>query len=351
MSAPEAAFPRVRFGPVRPTMTQVAERAGVSLKTVSRVINNEKWVSEQTAQRVLSVIAELGYEADIQAGNLRRLDGLTRSIGLLVGAIDNPFHAVLARAIEEEAISREVTVLINSLDHDAQRERKVVSGFLRRRVDGLLLTAATQSQEYLSIEQTHGTPVVFIDSIPKGIAADAVLSDSKEGAFLGANHLIERGHRRIAYIDLNEATTTLRERHEGFLAAVAAAGIPASMTPTILTELDESEAERAIAQLLRSEDPPTAIFSAHYITTVGVVRALQRADRHRSIALVGFDDLAFADLLDPGITVVAQDPRQIGIRAAELVFDRLDGKSAPPAIHRIPTTLIPRGSGEIVATA
>jgi LacI family transcriptional regulator len=328
-------------------MLQVAARAGVSVKTVSRVINNERWVSEGTTARVLKVIEELGYQADVQAGNLRRKDGLTRSIGLLVGGVDNPFHGTLARAIEDVATPRGVTVLINSLDQDEKRERQIVAAYLRRRVDALLLTTASKDQKYLSLEQRHGTPVAFIDSIPVGIKADAVMSNSRVGAFNGTRHLIEHGHRRIAYLGIKDVVTTVRERKRGFLDAVRQAGIPERDAPIRTDLLDSEQTFAAVLGLLDSDEPPTAIFSSHFGTTVGAIRALQRRSLQRSIALVGFDDLPLADLLDPGVTVIAQNPASIGRLAAQLVFARLDGVAAEPRTYTIPTTLIPRGSGEI----
>jgi LacI family transcriptional regulator len=303
-------------------------------------------VSEDTVARVMAVVEELGYQANVQAGNLRRKDGLTNSIGLPVGGIDNPFHGTLAHAVEKVALPRGVTVLVNSLDQDEDRERELVAAFLRRRVDGLMLTTASESQRYLALEQRHGTPMVFLDSIPVGIEADAVLSNSRAGAFRGTRHLIERGHRRIAYLGIKDVVTTVRDRRRGFLDAVRRSGIPEQETP-VITGLDEQSAVSAVLDLLDRDEPPTAIFSSHFVTTVGAIRALQHRGLQHVVALVGFDDLALSDLLDPGVTVVAQDPQRIGTLAAELVFARLDGVASKPRTYTIETELVERGSGEI----
>lgn len=326
---------------------EVAERVGVSPKTVSRVINGERWVAPETVAAVRQAIDELGYRANGQASSLRRKGGLTHSIGLLVGGVDSPAHgAALIRGVETVANERGFTLLINSLGDDEERERRIVETFINRRVDGLILTSAAAEQSYLTAEISHGTPVVFIDSVPTGIIADAVVSDSRAGVLEGTWHLIERGHRRIAYFGVKEAVSTIAARHEGFVQAIGEAGIPLDFTP-IRTGLTEEESTRAAIELLRGPHPPSAIFSGHFQTTIGVIRALQQESLSRSVALIGFDDLGFGDLLDPGVTVVAQDPGRIGSQASELVFNQLGGQAASGATYLIPTRLISRGSGEI----
>ncbi|NEN05644.1 LacI family transcriptional regulator [Diaminobutyricibacter tongyongensis] len=331
-------------------MKDVAALAGVGIKTVSRVINREPNVSSATIERVQSAADRLNYQPDIHAGNLRRSDRRTQTLGLLVGSVANPFSGAVHRAIEDAATARGVAVFASSLDDDPARERLAVTAFLKRRVDGLILTAVSKSQGYLLPEQERGTPIVFIDREPSGIDADAIVSNNAEGAALATRHLLERGHRRIAFLGDRHEIQTAVERRRGFLEELGRAGIPTGEAWVIEDLHDEHAAHAAVADILAGDSRPTAIFSAQNLITMGAIRGLRDRNLQSSVALVGFDDVEFGDLLDPGITVIAQDPDRIGHLAAERIFARLDGEDVPVEIVVVPTTLIERGSGEIAPT-
>jgi LacI family transcriptional regulator len=328
-------------------MKDVALLAGVGIKTVSRVINNEPAVSEATIKRVRDAAARLNFRPDHGAGSLRRSDRKTASIGLIVSSVSNPFSAALHRTIEDVAIARNVAVFASSVDDDPARESGIVSTLLRRRVDGIIMTPAGRNQGYLAAEQAYGTPFVFIDREPSGIDADTVISDHAIGAEAATRHLLERGHRRIGYLGDRLEIQSARERHRGYLRAYGRAGVSIDGVPQIDDLHDELASYEAARALLESDDRPTALFTGQNLVTIGAVRALRELGLHRTVALVGFDDFPLADLLEPGVTVVAQDPQAIGELAAERVFARIDGDQGPPQALVVPTTLIPRGSGEI----
>ncbi|MET4159188.1 DNA-binding LacI/PurR family transcriptional regulator [Agromyces sp. PvR057] len=344
---PDESLPADARSRARPTMRHVATLAGVGVKTVSRVINGEPNVSAATIERVLKAARSLDYEPDLHAGNLRRADGRTRTLGLLVGSVDNPFAGAVHRAVEDAALARGVAVFASSLDDDPEREQAAVSAFLRRRVDGLILTTVSENQGYLAPELRRGTPVVFVDRQPAGVASDSVVSDNTAGAALATRHLIAHGHRRLAYLGDRHDIRTAQERRRGFLDELGRAGIATGDAPVIEGLHDEETARRATLALFDADEPPTAIFSAQNLVTIGVIRALRELDRHFDTALVGFDDVPLGDLLVPGVTVVAQDPHAIGRIAAERVFARLDGDESPAARTIVPTRLIERGSGEL----
>lgn len=333
--------------PRRPTMKDVAALAGVSLKTVSRVVNDEPLVSADASKRVRAAVLQLGFHPDERAGNLRRAGRKTDTIGLVVSSVANPFAASVNRAIENAAVTRGVAVFASSMDDDPEREQPAVDALLRRRVDGLILTTVRKSQSYLLAEQSYGTPFVFIDREPVGIEADAVVSDHATGASTATRHLIEHGHRRIAFLGDRSDIQSARERHRGFARELGNAGIPSGDAPLIVDLHGDAVAEETAMTMLTSDNRPTAIFSSQNLITVGVLRALRRLGLQHTVALVGFDDLPMADLLDPGITVVAQHPESIGALAADRLFARLDGDVQPPRTFVVPTVLIPRGSGEI----
>jgi LacI family transcriptional regulator len=328
-------------------MRNVAALAGVGIKTVSRVMNGEANVSAATAARVNQAAAQLNYELDVQAGNLKRLDRRSRTLGLLVGSVANPFSAAMHRAVEDAASERGIAVFASSMDDNPERERRAVTAFLRRRVDGLILTTATSSQGYLLPEQNHGTPLVFVDRAPVGIEADAVVSDNAAGAATATRHLLEQGHRDLAYVGDSHGLQTARERRRGFQEEIGRAGIPTDGTAQLEDLHTEEAAFEAVTRLVRGEHPPTAIFSSQNLVTIGAIRALRHLGLHHRIALIGFDDVELSDLLEPAITVVAQNPHRIGELAVERMFARLDGDQTAPSTIIVPTSLIVRGSGEI----
>jgi LacI family transcriptional regulator, galactose operon repressor len=325
-----------------PTMRDVARSAGVSLKTVSRVVNGETTVAPDLAARVHAAVESLHYRRHIGAAMLRRNDRRTRTIGLLLQDVANPFCAAVHRAVEDEARQHGVHVLTGSLDDDPQRERDLARAFAQRQVDGLILAPTGSDQAYLA--SIADLPIVVMDQPADGFAGDSVLATNAEGAAEAITHLIAHGHRRIAYLGDHLRIWTTRSRYQGYLDAVTSAGL----TPLDAHELhDPAAAEAATTALLARRHGPTAFFCGQHLITVGAIRALRRAGRHHDVALVGFDDFPLADLLEPAITVVAQDPVAMGRTAARALFERIDGMHGPARDFRIPTTLIPRGSGEM----
>lgn len=332
-------------GRPRATIRDVAALAGVGIKTVSRVINHESNVSPQMRERVQRAVGALNFKPNQGAGALRRGDRRTLTLGLLLDAVDNPFSAAINRAVEVVASDRYTAVFAASFGDDPDRERTLVDAFTRRRVDGLILTTITPDQGYLQAEREQGTPIIFVDRPPVGLAADAVLTDNYVAARTATDHLLHRGHRRIAHLGDERALSTARERSRGFGDAMRETGVERPVEALDLRSQDE--ASRAVHRLLGGADPPTALFASQNLVSVGAIRALHELGRHEDVALVGFDDLLLADMLQPAITVMAQNPTQIGTVAAQLLFARLDGDTSPIQTIIVPSTLVVRGSGEI----
>jgi LacI family transcriptional regulator len=328
-------------------MKDVAALAGVSLKTVSRVINTEPAVSADRRSRVLAAIDRLDYRHNLTASSLRRSDGKSSTIGVLLEDVANPFSSALHREIEDVALKRGVLVLAGSSDENEAREHELIAAFTSRRVDGLIIVPTSHDHSYLLSERRAGTPMVFVDRPPAFLDADSVLTDNQAGARTGVAHLIAHGHRRIGYLGDLATITTAVDRHRGYEQELAAHGIEVDPELVRLGVQGIEKAEAATLELLSLARPPTALFTSQNLLTMGACRALRRRDLHRRVALVGFDDVLLADLLEPGITVMAQDPATMGRRAAELLFRRLDGDAAPSVHLVVPTELIARGSGEI----
>jgi LacI family transcriptional regulator len=330
--------------PARPTIRDVAAAAGVSFKTVSRVVNGEAGVRPETAARVRTAIDELGFSPNELASGLRhRRAG---ALGLVIEDVGNPFYSSITRAVEAIATARGHLLLTGSCGEDADRERHLVARFLGRAVDALLIVPAGGDHRYLA-GMSGGTPVVFLDRPATGIDADTVIADNRGGARAGVEHLLAHGHRRIGVVADAEDVWTASERLAGHAEALEAAGVASDPALIRSGVRDAAQSELAVRELLAlpADRRPTALFTANNRITLGALRAVR--DTAAPVALVGFDDFEFADMLTPAITVVRQDPTEMGRRAAEAAYRRLDGQDGPAVRQLLPTELVPRGSGEV----
>jgi LacI family transcriptional regulator len=324
-------------------MIDVANAAGVSLKTVSRVINGEPGVRPDTVQRVLEASAELRYERNDLAASLRH--GVRSfTLGLVIEDVANPFYSSIAQAVEDSARERSTLLITASAREDPARERELVTALLRRRVDALLVVPTGSDHRYIG-EAGFDTKIVFLDRPPGKTKADTVLGENAPGARRAVAHLLSMGHERIAFVGDDLRLYTARERLAGYRRALKSAGLQAAEELVTVGNSTSEDARAAAAQLLALPRGrrPTAIFSGNNRCTVGVLHALD-GDRRR-VALVGFDDFELADML--GVTVVRTDPYRVGQLAAELAFGRIDGDDRKPQRAVVPTELVTRGSGEI----
>jgi LacI family transcriptional regulator len=344
MSSKEPPSPVPR---VRPTMNDVAALAGVSLKTVSRVVNGVASVDPALTTKVRAAAAKLGYRPNLTASNLRRSDRRTSTIGMLIEDAANPFSAALMRAVEDVAHRREVRVLFASLDEDPDRERDLARELIDRRVDGLVIVPAGHDHSYLSDERNAGTCLVFLDREPKLLNADAVVSENRLGSVNAVNHLLENGHRRIAFLGDRLTISTAAQRLDGYRHALEVAHVEVDERLVRSGLVSVEAAVAAAGELLALPDPPTAFFTSQNLATIGAARVLRTSGLQDLVAMVGFDDFPLADLLRPGISVISQDGEAMGRLAAEILFQRLDGDESPASTFTMPTELVVRGSGEI----
>jgi LacI family transcriptional regulator len=327
-------------------MKDVAALAGVSLSTVSRAVNGAD-VDAALAERVHHAAQLLGYRRDHAASTLRRADRQSGSVGLIFEDVSNPLFSVVHRGVEDVARGRGVLTFAASSDDDPEAERELAQAFSERGVDGLIIVPAGNDHSYLLREREAGTAIVFVDRPPRLLEADAVLTDNSDGVRNAVTTLVERGHHRIGYLGDRQRIFTAAERYRGFREALGAHGIEEDPASVRLDLYDSEVAHDAARELLEGDERPTALLTGQNLITIGAVHALRELDLQHTVALIGFDDLTLADALEPGLTVVAQDARALGRRAAELVFSRLDGYDGPARTALIPSTLIPRGSGEL----
>ena len=304
-------------------MIDVAEMAGVSTATISHVINNSRYVSEETRQKVLAAITALNYRGNGLARMLRR--NQTRSIGLLISDIANPFFPDVVRGVEDVASAHGYSVILCNTDENADKERHYLDVLLDKRVDGFVVTPSGGNQEYFQELLTAGIPISFVDRWLPGIEVDTAMVDNVEAAYRAVTHLIGHGHRRIAVMVASLQSSAIMERVAGYRQALDDAGIP--VQPAYVAESRSNiEAAQTRATVLLAQDPrPTAVFGTNNLVTIGCMHALvgQGLRCPEDVAVVGFDDFAWAAAFHPALTTVAQPSYTLGQRATELLMQRL----------------------------
>lgn len=330
-------------------MRDVAQHANVSPMTVSRVLRDDPKVSAGTREKVMASVATLGYRPNEAARRLR-LGHASGLVGLVVTNLANPFYSQFAIGVEAALAERGMRVMLGNSGEDASRERRLVNDFASRRVDGLVVVPSGSDHRHLDPAGLSGMPVVLAASPPVKIDVDAVLLDDFGGTLEATRHLIERGHRRIAFLGLPPSTWTGSERFRGYCTALADAGIAIDERYIFRDQRDVTAAGKAAAALLDLPTPPTAIFTANNRNTIGAYRAIR--GRHADVALAGFDDFELADMLALPLTVVAYDPRELGRQAAAMLIDRIDAarnnEVLPARRMVIPTWVVDYGARQPV---
>jgi LacI family transcriptional regulator len=327
-------------GPTR--LLDVANAAGVSLRTASRVLNDDPRVAPVTRQRVQAAMLDLRFEPDAMARSLRA--GTDTTIGFVVESISDPFFAEVIDAVELEMSRHGRSVLVTSTRRDPAWERDVIGRMMQRRVAGLLLCPTGDDHAWLD-PRVPRIPVVLVDRPAPGLSADLVEIDDHRAAFGAVAHLIAHGHRRIAYIGDTPAIPTSGARLRGYRDALARHRVETDEN-LVNTACPTSQAAAAAASaLLGGSRPPTAILSATTRASLGVVPALHSAGR-TDIGLVSFGDFPMADSLRPAVTVVDHPGHEVGRVAAARLLARLDQPGLPVERIGVPARLIERGSGE-----
>jgi LacI family transcriptional regulator len=301
------------------TMRDVAARAGVSAKTVSRVLRKDRYVTDEVRARVLAAVDELQYVPNTLALTFR--SGQDTAIGVAVPDIADPFFGAIIKAVEMQARQRGVAVIVSSLGYEPEHEQEAVETLLKRQVRGLICCPVSADQSYLKPWQ-HRTPMIFIDRSPLKLTADSVVEDDLGGARTMVHHLIEHGHRRIAFLgdSTRLSTTTLRLR--GYHEALEGAGLPVDDMVLQLGGIAPDHLDEALGALRSMRHPPTALFSSNGRLSMAVLPAVRRLG-WSDVALVSFGDFPMAQFLDPAITVMDQDPDSVGRAAAERLFTRI----------------------------
>jgi LacI family transcriptional regulator len=307
-----------------PTLHDVARVAGVSIATVSATINHTAYVSPPLQERVRKAIAEVGYHPDAIARSLKTRT--TKTLGLIISDISNPFFTSLIRGIEDVANGRGYTLILCNTDERLEKERAYVQLLRSRRVDGVIMAPVGGTEEYVDFDAAAAAPVVFIDRrVPA--RADAVVTDNVQGAHDVVRYLIGLGHRRIGVITGLPHISTSEERLAGYQGALQEAGLQSDPS---LVKVGSSRLEgghQAAQELLATAMRPTAIFATNNLMAIGLMRAVAERGLRcpEDISVACFDDFDWASVFHPRLTTVAQPTYEMGSRAAELLLAHLNG--------------------------
>lgn len=325
------------------TIGDVAKRAGVSAMTVSRVINNSGYISQETRERVELAIVELGYVPNALARSLRFKQ--TKTIALVLTDITNPFFTTVARGVEDTASELGFSVMFCNTDESKEDEAEYVNVLVQKQVDGLLLVPASSSSESAAFLQDRGVPFVVLDRRLSGIQVDTVRGDSEQGAYELTRHLLELGHQYIAILSGPPEVSTAADRITGHRRALEEAG--QAIGPVYYSTFTHQGGYQIVQQALETRPRPTALFAANNLIAFGALRALRHLGLRvpEDLSLVTFDDLPPPIVVDPFLTVAVQPAYEMGRQATLLLLDRLAGKgAAEPQEIILPIELIVRAS-------
>jgi LacI family transcriptional regulator len=305
-----------------PTIRDVAKLAGVAPITVSRVINNQGYISDDTRTRVEAAIAELHYIPNTLSRSLRSKK--TDMIALIVSDITNPFWTTVTRGVEDACSEHQLNVVLCNTDEKPEKLNQYVNLLLQKQTDGFILVPTRDAMPAIRRTQKQGVPLVVLDRVLPDVRVDVVRSDSEGGAYQLTRYLLELGHRRIAMLSGQVEISTGEHRIAGYKRALQEFNLPVDETLIHHGEYkSESGYVRTLHVMQHVNPRPTALFAGNNFIAVGVIRALSELGLRvpDDVSLVSFDDLP--TLFKPFLTVVAQTPYDLGYQAAQLLFERI----------------------------
>jgi len=329
---------------VRVTIRDVAAQSGVSPNTVSRVLNGKQDVSDATRARVQAVIDELGFRPNGLARSLLRRQ--SRTIGHVVTDCTNPNTAQQIRVIQDVATREGYSVVLFDTNERADRQTASLHLLEEQVVDGVILTPARSQDDGLTHFIARGNRLVLINRDVDGLDVDRVTIDNRAGAYAAISHLLDLGHRRIAFVAGRRDISTAWDRLAGYEAALHDRGVPPDQHLVYHGEIEPEAAAEATRLLLERQGRPTAIFTYNDLMAVGALVAIQAAGLRvpEDVSLVGHDDILYAPYLQVPLTTVAQPTRELGEAAARLLIERLRGDDGPPRRIVLQPRLVVRAS-------
>jgi LacI family transcriptional regulator len=330
-----------------PTIRDVAKLANVSPITVSRVVNNSGYISQETRERVQAAIEKLGYVPNMLGPSLRFKQTMT--LAMVITDITNPFFTTVTRGVEDVAQANGYSTILCNTDESEEKQEQYLQMLLRRRIDGILLVPASSSPDPIRLIQRQGIPVVVLDRQIPGVEVDIVRADSEAGAYQLTQYLLSLGHRQITMLAGPKSTSTAVDRVEGFCRAMNEAGLSTCATQILWGAFTQESGYSMAGEALASIPRPTALFAANNFVAIGAMQAMREQGMRipEDIALVAVDDIPPAFAINPFLTVAAQPAREMGQQAAQLLLDIIKKETDHQYQHIVlPTELIIRTSSE-----
>jgi LacI family transcriptional regulator len=327
------------------TIADVAKRAGVSKMTVSRVINGSGYIRQETRARVEQAIDELGYIPNTLARSLRYKR--TKTLGLILTDITNPFFTTLSRGVEDIASEHGFSVIFCNTDESPEEEDRYVQVLTQKQVDGLLLVPTAGTPDSIAFLENRSVPFVLLDRRVPDVYADVVRCDSEQGAYDLVRHLLALGHQRIAALGGSAHITSSTDRVAGYRRAMIEAGLERETFRTHFTSFTIEGGYTGAQNALRVDPRPTALFAANNFIAIGAFRAVREVGLRipGDLSLVSFDDMPPAVGVEPFLTIIEQPAYEMGRRATQILMQRLDdGGPDQPQDILLPTRLIIRAS-------
>ena len=326
----------------RATIKSVAQRAGVTITTVSRALNNKPDISPATKARILAIAEEMGYVPSTLARNLAAQR--TYTIGLAVRTIADMWVAEVVPAIEDGLRETGYGVFLSTHYLNAERERQAVKAFHGQQVEGIIVISSVLQGEYLSLQQEWGTPIVLIGPLMDTTHPYTVQSDDEGGVRLATEHLISLGHRRIGHIGVPDWVIRAQERLKGYRHALQRNGIPYEPSLIVPGDAHQEGGYQGIRDLLSLPQPPTAVVCFNDLTAIGVLRGAHAAGVRvpKDLAVIGFDDVPMARFVEPPLSTVRQNTPAIGQQALAMLLDLINDKERSIAPVILPTELVVR---------
>jgi len=311
------------------TIYDVAKVAKVSIATVSKVINQTGSISEKTRNRVLKVMEDLNYKPSVVASALT--GKRTNTVGLLIPDLANPFFAEIARSVEDRGHEAGFNLMICSTDNDPDKESEYISLMRRKSVDGIILASGLISDTAVKQLIDHQIPVAVIARDLPVLAVNAVLVDDFAGGYMAASHLLSLGHRRIGVVAEDLRLLSSQERVRGYRHALEEAGVAIDDGLVRVSDFTIEGGRRAALELLQLPDRPTALFACNDLLAIGAMRAAKELGLAipEDLSVVGFDNTILAEIVDPGLTTVAQPIVNMGRQVVDLLIEEMQGEEKP----------------------
>ncbi|HLG76066.1 MAG TPA: LacI family DNA-binding transcriptional regulator [Ktedonobacteraceae bacterium] len=326
------------------TIQDVARAAGVSISTVSHVLNNTRFVQPETRERVESAIRRLGYQPNAVARSLRRRT--TNTIAMIVPDSANPFLAELARSVEDAAFAEGYNMILCNSAASVEREEACIRMLLSKQMDGFIFVPLSRDPERLRLLLDAEVPVVILRDLAGAVPVDAVLTDNEQGGYLAGHYLLQLGHRRIGFLSGPRDSMLSEQRLAGFRRALCEGGVELSDELTLFGDFRYDSGQSAMVQLLQSASPPSAVFVTSDLMAIGALQALHHAHLRapQDISLVGFDNIFLSSLVSPPLTTIAQPIQEIGQQAIAALLRRIQEPALAPFRLLLPSQLVERES-------